>query len=476
MTEGPVRTRFAPSPTGELHVGSARTALFNYLFARGRGGAFILRIEDTDPERSARAFEDSILRDLRWLGLEWDEGPDVGGPHGPYRQSERGALYAERAAGLLDAGAAYRCYCSLERLGEVNRARAEKGLPPRYDGRCRDLGAGETPAGARPVIRFRVPGGRVAFTDGVHGPMEFDPSAMGDFIIIASDGAPTYNFAAVVDDSSMAVTHVIRGDDHLPNTPRQILLYEALGLAVPEFFHVPLVLGPDRAPLGKRHGGATLAELRDEGFLPGAVVNAMARLGWSPPEGLLTLDELTGEFDAKRLSASPSVFDRARLAGYNRAEIEKTPAAKLVEMLPGSLKGEPPPEGLEEVVEAVKANASTLVELAELARPFAGPLSLTEEARAALSGPGAEKVLKALLAETERVQEFEGTVPAEVIGRVKAATGEAGRALFMPIRLALTGVDHGIELTRVLELLKKDRVAERLARALEGDRKNAQGR
>lgn len=466
MTGGPVRTRFAPSPTGELHVGSARTALFNYLFARSHGGAFILRIEDTDPERSAEAFEASILRDLRWLGLEWDEGPDVGGSHGPYRQSERGALYTGKARRLLEAGAAYRCYCSPERLGEVNRARASRGLPPRYDGRCRDLKESDAPAGVKPVIRFRVPGGRVAFTDGVHGPMEFDPSAMGDFIIIASDGAPTYNFAAVVDDSSMAVTHVIRGDDHLPNTPRQILLYEALALDVPEFFHVPLVLGPDRAPLGKRHGGSTLSELRREGYLPGAVVNAMARLGWSPQEGLLTLDGLSAGFDAKRLSASPSVFDRARLTNYNRAEIERTPAAKLVEMLPRSLKGERTPGDLEEVVEAVKANASTLVELAELAGPFAGPVSLTEEARTALSGPGAGKVLKALLAETEKVPEFEGTVPAEVIEKVKAATGETGRALFMPIRLALTGSEHGIELTRVLELLKKDRVAERLARAL----------
>ncbi|MFQ5735480.1 MAG: glutamate--tRNA ligase [Thermodesulfobacteriota bacterium] len=266
-----VRTRFAPSPTGHLHIGNVRTALFNWLFARHFNGEFVLRMEDTDTARSDAAFEDSIIEDLSWLGLEWDEGPGgprggwggwgagSNGPHGPYRQSERLAIYDRHAAALLDKGLAYRCYCSKERLEALKAEQMKKGSPPRYDNRCRSLSPSEIPAGAAPLIRFMVRGRSVRFKDGVHGRMAFDTSAMGDFVIIGSDGVASYNFAVVVDDSEMGITHVLRGDDHLSNTPRQILLFEALGRTVPHYHHLPLVLSPSRSPLGKRDRGLPCA-------------------------------------------------------------------------------------------------------------------------------------------------------------------------------------------------------------------------
>lgn len=463
MSDAAVRTRFAPSPTGELHVGSARTALFNWLFARHFNGEFVLRVEDTDTERSRKKFEDSILEDLLWLGLAWDEGPDVGGNYGPYRQSERIGIYRTYAENLVDAGAAYKCYCTKERLNELKKEQASRGLPPRYDGRCRNLEKGGAPEGITPVIRFMVPGKKVVFKDGVHGPAEFDTSDTGDFIIIASDGIAGYNFAAVVDDALMGITHILRGDDHLSNTPRQILLFEALGFKVPEFFHLPLVLGPDRTPLGKRHGGSTLAALRKGGYLPEAVVNALSRLGWSPDESISGLTGLTKAFDGNKLSRSPAVFDMDRLLAFNRAAISETPAEELMMILPESLRRRNK-DRLMKIVDAVKGNAATMDDLDELVSPFTGEVHLTEEIRTELSGPRARKVLKALLEETEKILEFEGNISAETLSRVNESTGEKGKSLFMPIRLALTGQTHGIELSNVLDLLGKKRVAERLSR------------
>ncbi len=282
-----IRLRFAPSPTGHLHVGNARTALFNWLLARGSGGVFLLRIEDTDSERSTAQSEASILEDLRWLGLDWDEGPDVGGPCGPYRQSERQSLYRAHLEHLLERGLAYRCFCSPEQLDAERKAALAAGQPARYSGRCRSLQAAEIDrrlaAGERAAMRFAVPDGRdVVFEDAVRGAVRFSTDVIGDPVIVRSDGTPAYNFAVVVDDALMKVTHVIRGEDHVSNTPRQILLYEALGYAPPTFAHLALVMGPDHSPLSKRHGATSVAEFRAKGYLPEALVNYLALVGWSP--------------------------------------------------------------------------------------------------------------------------------------------------------------------------------------------------
>src|SRR5919204_2458209 len=282
-----MRVRFAPSPTGQLHVGNARTALFNWLLARGSGGAFILRIEDTDMDRSTRDADAAILRDLQWMGLNWDEGPDVGGPCGPYRQSERLHLYTSYATELLNADHAYHCFCSIAQLEADRQQAVAEGRPAIYAGTCRRLtreqAEARIAAGERPAIRFKVPADRdVVFTDIVRGDVRFHTSVIGDPVIVRADGVPAYNFAVVVDDALMEVTHVLRGEDHISNTPRQILLYEALGFSPPAFAHLALVLGPDHSPLSKRHGATSVAEFRAKGYLPEALVNYLALIGWSP--------------------------------------------------------------------------------------------------------------------------------------------------------------------------------------------------
>ncbi len=320
-----MRVRFAPSPTGHLHVGNARTALFNWLMARGSGGAFILRIEDTDVVRSTRESEEAILQDLRWLGLQWDEGPDVGGPHGPYRQSERLHLYRAYAEELLSSGRAYYCFCSEERLAAERQAAKASGQPTKYSGTCRAI----PPADARSrfergepaAVRFRVPADReIVFQDQVRGPVAFHTSVIGDPVLVRSDGNPAYNFAVVVDDALMDVTHVVRGEDHISNTPRQLLVYEALGFTPPRFAHLALVMGPDHTPLSKRHGATSVAEFRGKGYLPEALVNYLALIGWSPggDEELLPADELARRFSIEAVGHSAGVFDEEKLAWVDR--------------------------------------------------------------------------------------------------------------------------------------------------------------
>jgi glutamyl-tRNA synthetase len=281
-----VRVRFAPSPTGHLHVGGARTALYNYLHAKRNGGVFILRIEDTDAARSTPESLDAIYDGLRWLGLTWDEGPEVGGPHGPYFQSERRDLYRRHADALLASGRAYPCYCTAAELEERRAAQMSRGEPPRYDGRCRTLDAAGRAKmeaeGRGAALRFALPGpGEVAWEDVIRGRVAFRNEVLDDFVLLRSDGLPTYNFACVVDDQAMEISDVIRGDDHISNTPRQLLLYQALGFAMPRFAHVPMILGDDGSRLSKRHGATSVAAYRDLGYLPEAMVNFLALLGWS---------------------------------------------------------------------------------------------------------------------------------------------------------------------------------------------------
>lgn len=462
-----VRVRFAPSPTGYLHAGVARTALFNRLFADREGGSLVLRIDDTDVERSRPEYEDAIKEDLRWLGIDWDEGPDKDGGAGPYRQSERLSLYENYTRELLEKDLAYRCFCTPERLDEMRKAQLAKGQPPRYDRRC--ARGADKPENTPHVVRFRVPDRKVAFKDLVFGARESTPGDLTDFVIADSGGRATYNFATVVDDSTMGITHVIRGSDHLPNTPGQILLFRALGAGVPEFAHLPLVLGPDNAPLSKRHPGSGIRALREEGVLPEAVLNALARLGWSPGEDrLMGLKELSRGFRLEKVSRSPSIFDTSRLGAWNREAISQKAPAELILLLPEDARGSAKEEYLERVVRVVRGNASTTRELAALVRPFTGEARLSPVDKSILKESHAPEVLAALKEAVEKADELDEKTSANIINTVKSATGAKGKSLFMPIRVALTGTTEGIDVASVMALLGREKVIKRIISALEG--------
>lgn len=456
-----VRTRFAPSPTGRLHIGSVRTALFNWLFARHSGGSFILRIEDTDTARSTPESEKGIIEDLSWLGLDHDEGPYIGNAKGPYRQSERLGIYTECARGLVEKGVAYNCYCSKERLETLRASQIKAGAPPRYDGRCDEINPKDAPKNITPSIRFRVPDKTVCFNDIVHGEMRFDKTAFGDFVIIGSDGIASYNFAVAMDDALMEITHIIRGDDHMSNTPRQILIFEALGSKPPAFAHIPLVLTPERLPMSKRDLSASLDSLREEGFLPEAVINSGARLGWSFGEEFLTLDEMAKIFSIKRLSAAPSVFDRDRLKSFNKTAIERLSAENIIQ-LTGISANAP---RIKDIINAVKPNAVTLGDIKTLGAPFISDVEYSAEASAILSEPYAKIVIDAFMAEFKKTGIIDETTCSRTIKEVKKITNEKGKRLFMPLRCALTGMTEGIELAKAIELLGKEKILSRLEKA-----------
>ncbi len=455
-----VRVRFAPSPTGHLHVGSVRTALFNWLLARGRGGTFILRIEDTDAERSTIESDRAILEDLRWLGLDWDEGPEVGGPHAPYRQSERLSTYRASAHDLLARGLAYYCFCRPDELDADRRAALAAGLPPKYRGRCRAIdpraAADRVAGGEAAAIRFKVPLDRaVAFEDLIRGLVTFDTAVIGDPIILRSDGRPAYNFAVVIDDAQMAVTHVVRGEDHLSNTPRQILLYDALGLDVPVFAHLSLVLGPDHAPLSKRHGATSVAEFRERGFLPEALINYLALLGWSPGDGeeLMSVRDMAGRFDLARVSHSAAVFDTGKLEWMNRHYMKEAGPARLVrEVQPyfvraGYVAGETAAGRayLESLLPMVIGSVDRLEDApARVAFVFAW-----DAARAASlvrAEPDGSRAVAAFADEIAAAGPLDKDAFRAAAARVRARTGLKGRGLFHPLRVALTGAESGPEL------------------------------
>lgn len=462
-----MRLRFAPSPTGQLHVGNARTALFNWLLARGSGGQFLLRIEDTDAERSTGESERAILDDLRWLGLTWDEGPEVGGPVGPYRQSERLDLYRAHALRLVEQGDAYHCFCSAAQLDEERQRALAEARPPKYSRRCRDLPRAEVAArvaGGEPAaIRFRVPdeAGEVAFDDVVRGRVTFPASVIGDPVILRSEGRPAYNFAVVVDDALMKVTHVIRGEDHVSNTPRQVLIYHALGYAPPTFAHLALVMGPDHSPLSKRHGATSVREFRERGYLPEAMVNYLALIGWSPggTDELLPIDELARRFRLEDVGKSAGVFDPEKLAWVNRHYLKACPAPRLVELAwpwfvrEGWATGQASAGRvfLESIVPPAAASVDRLEEIPSRVRfLFAfDPAAALRDAtvRAELDEAGARAVVVALaeeLAGAPRLLDRETFRAAAA--RVKERTGQKGKTLFHPIRLALTGEGSGMEL------------------------------
>ncbi len=460
-----MRVRFAPSPTGQLHVGNARTALFNWLLARGGAGTFILRIEDTDVERSTTESEATILRDLRWLGLDWDEGPYIGGARGPYRQSERLHLYQSYAKELLSADAAYHCFCSTAQLDAERQAAVAAGRPALYAGTCRqvsrDQAAARIAAGERPAIRFRVPAGRdVVFADTVRGEVRFHTDVIGDPVIVRADGTPAYNFAVVVDDALMEVTHVIRGEDHISNTPRQILLYEALGFSPPTFAHLAMVMGPDHAPLSKRHGATSVAEFRAKGYLPEALVNYLALIGWSPGGGdeLLPIDELARRFSLEAVGHSAGVFDEEKLAWVNRhylkiAEPLRLAGLSLPHFQEAGVRLSPDRAGLEFLASAMAMTSASVDRLnqvpARLAFLFDFDAAATlgdARMREEMGGEGARAVVAALAEELATAPRLDREQFRAVANLVKARTGQKGKALFHPIRVVLTGRAEGPEL------------------------------
>jgi glutamyl-tRNA synthetase len=462
-----MRVRFAPSPTGHLHVGNARTALFNWLLARGHGGTFILRIEDTDLERSTRESEQAILDDLRWMGLQWDEGVEVGGDFGPYRQTERLQAYADHAARLIAEGKGYYCFCSAETLAAQRKAQLAATLPPKYAGTCRNIPAAEAAArraaGATAVIRLRVPESReVAFTDVVRGLVTFHTDVIGDPVLVRSDGIPAYNFAVVIDDAQMKVTHVIRGEDHISNTPRQILLYEAFGYTPPAFAHLSLVMGPDHAPLSKRHGATSVREFRDKGYLPEALVNYLALIGWSPGqnEELLPADELARRFRLENVAHSAGVFDEDKLAWANRHYLKLCAPDRLAKLAEPHLRARGQIVGqlsadarawLEQVLPGMAASVDRLPQLADrLEAVFLTPGAPLE------NEPGLPEVAAALAAELSNgLRLVDKDTFRAMAGRVKDRTGLKGKGLFHPIRVILTGAAEGPELDLIVPAIDR---------------------
>jgi nondiscriminating glutamyl-tRNA synthetase len=466
-----MRVRFAPSPTGHLHVGNARTALFNWLLARGQHGTFILRIEDTDAERSTKQSEQAILDDLRWMGLQWDEGVEVGGEHGPYRQTERLQSYADHTTRLLQEGKGYYCFCSAETLEAQRKAQLAASLPPKYAGTCRDLTRDEAgrrkAAGESAVVRLRVPENReVTFVDIVRGPVTFHTDVIGDPVLVRSDGIPAYNFAVVIDDALMAITHVIRGEDHISNTPRQILLYEAFGWTPPAFAHLSLVMGPDHAPLSKRHGATSVREFREKGYLPEALVNYLALIGWSPGhnEELLPALELARRFKLETVAHSAGVFDEDKLAWANRHYLKLCPPDRLAALaepflrLRAQVHGELTAGGrawLERVLPGMAASVDCLPQLCDrLDTVFAFDAAATfqqEVLAGELRAGGTAAVVRALADDLQAAPRLiDKDLFRAAAARVREKTGQKGKALFHPIRLVLTGAGEGPELDLIV--------------------------
>lgn len=462
-------TRFAPSPTGRLHLGNARTALFNGLLARRDGGEMILRLEDTDRERSRVDFEQGILEELRWLGLDWRQGPDTGGPNAPYRQSERQAVYDAYYRQLEESDLVYPCFCSQEALKVARKAQLAAGLPPRYSGTCARLSREETTArlarGDAATLRFRVPADEtVVFDDIVRGEQHFATKDIGDFVIRRADGTPSFFFSNAVDDALMGVTHALRGEDHLANTPRQILLLRALELSPPRYGHFPLVLDSDGGPLSKRLGSLGLADLREQGYLPLALANYLARLGHGyAEEKFRDLDALAADFDLARFGRAPAKYDPAQLRHWQkeamlRLEDEAFDAWLLAHA--GSRLAALDDDARRAFARAVRDN----VTLPEDARRFAARLlgdEMDETAVAVLQDAGADFFNEALaLAASE-------SGFASFAKAVGTRTGRSGKALYMPLRAALTGETHGPEMARIWELLGPQKTHARLARAAE---------
>jgi glutamyl-tRNA synthetase len=482
MSKKPVRVRFAPAPTGNLHVGGARTALFNYLFARRYKGAFLLRLEDTDPARSSEEYYHSIIDALTWLGLEWDEGPEVGGKYGPYRQSERRAVYDEYLRKLREGGGAYECFCTPEELDERRERMRAAGEAPRYDGRCADLSPAERESlagqGLKPCLRFRLDQeANLAFDDLIRGRVEIKAADLDDFVIARPDGSPTYNFVCAVDDATMAISHVIRGEDHISNTPRQIAVSRALGFGPATFAHVPLLLGPDKSRLSKRHGAKAVLEYKEEGYLPEAFVNFLALLGWSYDDEreLFTLKELKKVFSLERVVKRGAVFDVDKLKWMNGVYLRKLSAEELFErarpwLERAGLVGEEDDEraGLARAALALEHDkVKTLGEAPHLVEFF-----FTEEVeyddsatKNLLKLPGGADMLRDVAEVCAALPDFTAEALEESVRGVAEEKGMSAGKIIHAIRAALSGRTTGPSLFEMAALMGQKRVVKRLMKA-----------
>ncbi|NLC38766.1 MAG: glutamate--tRNA ligase [Clostridia bacterium] len=475
-----VRVRFAPSPTGPLHIGGARSALFNFLLARKTGGSFILRVEDTDLERSSPEAEENIKESLRWLGINWDEGVDVGGDYGPYRQTERLSIYNRYVQQLLADGRAYLCYCTEEELEAQRQSLMAKGEMPRYLGNCLNLTEEQREAflrqGRKPAIRFRVPAGElISIQDLVRGEVVFESDGIGDFVIVKSDGIPTYNFAVVIDDALMKITHVIRGEEHLSNTPRQVLIYQALGFPLPAFAHISLILGKDRSKMSKRHGSTSVVQYREKGYLPEALVNFLALLGWSPEgeEEIFSMEELIEQFSLERVAKNPAVFDLDKLNWINGYYIRQKPPESITDLaipylqaagyLPATMTQERYRHAVK-MVAAVQEYLSCVSEIVDHVQLFfAQDISFeTEEARAVIQEEQVPQVVRVFAGKLINAPDLETDTVKKILKETNKELKLGGRKVFMPLRVALTGRMHGPELYDIVSVLGKEEVLRRL--------------
>lgn len=480
-----IRVRFAPSPTGNLHIGGARTALFNWLFARHNGGRFILRIDDTDFARSTDDSTRGILSAMRWLGLDWDEGPEVGGPYEPYFQSQRLSLYEEAAKKLLDKGYAYLCYCTSEELSERRQKALQEGKAPRYDGRCRHLTAQERSRleeeGRRPVIRLRIPdSGSTVVKDLFRGEVSFANEVLDDFIIMKSNGIPAYNFACVVDDAQMRISHILRAEEHLSNTPRQILLYQAMEQPVPVFAHVSMILAPDRSKLSKRHGATSVEEYRDQGYLPEALINYLALLGWSPEgeEEILSLAEMVRQFSLERVGKTAAVYDTKKLTWMNGHYLNQMELGRAADLaLPfmqkaGLVPAEISPEMrhyILKVVDAVRTRVKTLAEVAEASEYFFNDDFSYEEkgVRKHFQKDGVVEILQKARERLALLEPFNLETTEEAYRALSEELGIKAGEVIHPTRLALSGRTMGPGLFDIMLILGKEKTLRRLQRAID---------
>lgn len=476
-----VRVRFAPSPTGHLHIGGARSALFNYLFARNQGGKFIIRFEDTDQARNVESAKAKLLESMKWLGIDWDESIDVGGEYGPYSCMERLDIYKKYIQQLLDEGKAYYCYMSEEESEKEREEQLARGETPKYGGRDRNLTEEERAAyekeGRKPVVRFLTPEIKeIIVDDAVRGQVSFEAEGIGDFIIARRDGIPMYNFAVVVDDHLMEISHVIRGEEHLSNAPRQVLLFEAFGWETPKFAHASLILNSDRQKMSKRDESIIqfVEQYRDLGYLPEAIINFLALLGWSPvgEEEIFTKEELCKQFDFERVSKAPAVFDTQKLDWMNNQYMKVADAKKIVALaLPHLVSsGRLPKEMTAEqsawasdliLLHQEKMNyGGEIVELTELF--FNANIEYNEEARDVLNNEQVPQVIAEFKIQLEGLPTFTAADIKAATKATQKATGQKGKQLFMPIRVATTGQTHGPDLPQAISLLGKETILKRL--------------
>ncbi|MFX3674681.1 MAG: glutamate--tRNA ligase [Paenisporosarcina sp.] len=477
-----VRVRYAPSPTGNLHIGGARTALFNYLFARHHGGKFIVRIEDTDIERNIEGGELSQLENLRWLGIDYDESVDIGGPYAPYRQMERLDIYKKHGEEMLEKGHAYKCFCTSEELELERDAQKARGVAaPMYNGRCRNLSADEVrtkeESGMPYTIRMRVPENvTYTFEDLVRGPVSFESKDVGDWVLVKANGIPTYNYAVVLDDYFMEISHVFRGEEHLSNTPKQMMVFDAFGWEAPKFGHMTLIINESRKKLSKRDESIIqfIAQYKDLGYIPEAMFNFFGLLGWSPEgeDEIFSKEEFIRLFDVNRLSKSPSMFDKQKLTWMNNQYVKQLPLEQVVDLaLPHLQKAGRLPETLTaeekqwatDVIALYHDQMSYGAEITELTDLFfKEELTYDEEATAVLEGEQVPEVMAAFKTQLEQMETLEPEAIKAAIKTVQKETGHKGKNLFMPIRVVTTGQTHGPELPNAIALIGKEKVIARV--------------